>query len=1077
MRPERIAARAPVTERRPVAAALSRQAGAVRSPAMALRQRLGNQGTQTLIARSTIPAVTNSGSGPAIQCLTAVTAPNDPSEVEAHAVAAKVMRMPAPEPSAAIGGAAHGVVQRSPAGPGAAAPVSVQTGGGAPLSAGVRNFMEPRFGADFSKVRVHTGAAAATQSARLNANAFALGQNIYFGAGQYQPDTPTGKALIAHELTHTIQQGASPQTTAVRRSEAPTVSSQVGPRVQRDFLGIPSPRDYFAGKAGAIPGFTMLTVVIGFNPINNARVERSAGNILRGAIELIPGGFVITEALNNHGIFDKVSAWASEQFQTIKDIGASIWQDIENFIDGFSLLDLRHPGKLWDRAKAIVTRPIDRIIAFARMLKDGIVNLIKEAILKPIGAFARTTSGYPLLCTIMGKDPITGESVPQDPIALLGGFMKFIGEEEIWNNMQKANAIPRAFAWFNGALAALRGFLNEIPGLFVAAFKALEVIDILLIPRAFLKLARVFGDFAGRFISWGAEAAWNLLEIIFDVVSPGALAYIKKTGSALKSILKNPLPFVGNLVKAAKLGFINFGTNFLVHLKAGLIDWLTGSLPGIYIPKAFSLGEIAKFAFSVLGLSWANIRQKLVKATSEPVVKTLETTFDIVVTLVREGPGAAWEKIKEQLSNLKDMVIGGITDFVVDMVVQKAIPKMIAMFIPGAGFISAILSIYDTVMVFVNKISKIIQVVTGFIDSIVNIAAGNIDSAATKVETTLAGLLSLAINFLAGFAGMGKVADKIMAVFNKIRAPIDKALDALINWIVTTAKKLFAKLFGKKDTDTPESKKVKKEVGESLQGKTIDTVKEEESLLNATYAKFKPKGLKSIRFQRKGKELLVLVSASAEDEVGRLNLSKAEDQAKLLTLMKRFRYITPSTYIYTHYKGARIHTVSNYPAHAENDFAQQSIPVARDRILADLAAGKLTPTSAVEVTMFMTRTPCDGCATTHIPTALGRLKASPLDKMDIRLVIEATAMTQGATGEAGLRKLIDTPNVEVKASDFWSIVLKMLGEHPQFYDQLTTRHWMKTKLNEFQQKSVDLKVEIDAEVERKKRAPKDIKKG
>ena len=138
-------------------------------------------------------------------------------------------------------------------------------------------------------------------------------------------------------------------------------------------------------------------------------------------------------------------------------------------------------------------------------------------------------------------------------------------------------------------------------------------------------------------------------------------------------------------MKAAKLGFLNFADHFLDHLKAGLIDWLTGSLPGIYIPKAFSLVEIAKFAFSVLGLTWANIRQKLVKATSETVVKAMETGFDIVVTLVRDGPAAAWDKIKEQLSNLKDMVIGGITDFVVDMVVKKAIPKLIAMFIPGAG--------------------------------------------------------------------------------------------------------------------------------------------------------------------------------------------------------------------------------------------------------------------------------------------------------------------------------------------------------------------------------------------------------
>src|SRR5262249_32839884 len=147
----------------------------------------------------------------------------------------------------------------------------------------------------------------------------------------------------------------------------------------------------------------------------------------------------------------------------------------------------------------------------------------------------------------------------------------------------------------------------------VNAFKSLELIDIILVPRALVKVAVVFGDFIGRFAKWAGDAVWNLLEIVFDVVSPGAFAYVKKTGAALKSILKNPLPFVGNLVKAAKLGFQNFANNFGTHLKAGLIDWLTGSLPGIYIPRAFSLGEIVKFVLSVLGLSWANVRQKLVK--------------------------------------------------------------------------------------------------------------------------------------------------------------------------------------------------------------------------------------------------------------------------------------------------------------------------------------------------------------------------------------------------------------------------------------------------------------------------------
>jgi hypothetical protein len=779
------AVRKPAVERRPVVRnVVQRSAAAVATPtpARALQNRVGNRAVQAVVA-------------PSIQMAAAarVSKPTDAAEMEAEAVARHVGRMSQPAPAAAAStprqtSKSESIVQREAAAPPRTTAAEVSVTGGSPLSPAVRDFMEPRFGANFQHVRVHTGADAAHQSAQLGANAFAYGNNVFFGKDKFQPQTAKGKELIAHELTHTIQQGAASQKTVVHRSAI--VSASEAPMVQRDFLGIPNPREYFANKAENIPGFTMLTVVIGYNPITNARVARTAGNILKGAIQMIPGGKFISDALDSHGIFEQVSQWVNQQFEALKDIGAAIWQSIEDFIKSFKLSDLTDLGGLWERAKALVTTPIERIKNFAIALKDGIVKLIKDAILKPIAAFARTTSGYPLLCTVMGKDPITGESVPQDAESLLGAFMKFIGEEEVWNTMQKAKAIPRAFAWFKGAIAALKGFIAEIPGLFVAAFKSLEVMDIILIPRAFMKLAHVFGGFAGRFISWGATAVWNLLEIIFDVVSPGALTYIKKTGAALKSILRNPLPFVGNLVKAAKQGFLNFADNFLEHLKAGLIDWLTGSLPGIYIPKAFSLVEIAKFVFSVLGLTWANIRQKLVKATSETVVKALETGFDIVVTLVRDGPAAAWDKIKEQLSNLKDMVIGGITDFVVDMVVKKAIPKLIAMFIPGAGFISAILSIYDTVMVFVNKIKQIVAVVTGFIDSIVAIAAGQIGPAAARVEGALRNVLSLAISFLAGFVGLGKVADKVMGVINKIRAPIDKALDWLVNFIVTGAKKL-----------------------------------------------------------------------------------------------------------------------------------------------------------------------------------------------------------------------------------------------------------------------------------------------
>lgn len=765
-----------------------------------------------------------------------VSSPHDPAEKEAERTASRVMRMADPLAGAApsatawrspqVARQAQRVMQRASASAqrladgvpavaaSTAAEIAAGASGGAPLPASTRRFMEPRFGARFDNVRVHDGARAAALSRQLGARAFTVGHQIYFGRGHFQPDTPQGRELLAHELTHTIQQGAVAQDGArdavaagavgAQRAVVASVGERAPAQVQRWDLSLPDPTDWIANKAAAIPGFTMLTVVLGYNPITRADVDRSAGNILRGAIQMIPGGEFITQALDNHGIFDKVSQWTRTQFDAVRDIGSTIWQDIKQFIGSLGADDLLSPAGAWERGKRLVTGPIEQIRNFAVGLKNGIVNLVRDAILRPIGAFARTTRGYPLLCAVMGKDPITGEAAPQDAEALMGAFMNFIGEQELWATMQKTNAVPRAFAWFKGAVAALKGFVNEIPGLFSTAFHALEIMDLILITRAFAKLADVFGGFAGRFVTWGANAVWNLLEIIFDVVKPGVMGYIKRTGAALKAILRNPMPFVGNLVQAAKLGFLNFAGNFVTHLKTGLIEWLTGALTGVYVPKALTLGEIVKFVFSVLGLTWANLRLKLVKAFGETAVGVLEKGFDLVKTLVTQGPAAAWEQLKDQLSSLKDTVVEGIKGLVIDAVVTKAIPKLIAMFIPGAGFVSAILSIYDTVMVFVNKIAKIIQVVTAFIDSIVAIAAGNIGAAAARVESILAGLLSLAINFLAGFAGLGSIAGKINGVIQKIRAPVDKALDALVGWIKRMAKKLLDAVTGA--NDTPEQK-------------------------------------------------------------------------------------------------------------------------------------------------------------------------------------------------------------------------------------------------------------------------------
>ncbi len=90
-------------------------------------------------------------------------------------------------------------------------------GGGTPLPAATRSFMEPRFGASLGGVRVHTDANANQMAQRLQAKAFTHGRDIYFARGHYNPGSTAGKRLIAHELTHTLQQSGGLQRQIIRR--------------------------------------------------------------------------------------------------------------------------------------------------------------------------------------------------------------------------------------------------------------------------------------------------------------------------------------------------------------------------------------------------------------------------------------------------------------------------------------------------------------------------------------------------------------------------------------------------------------------------------------------------------------------------------------------------------------------------------------------------------------------------------------------------------------------------------------------------------------------------------------------
>ncbi len=126
---------------------------------------------------------------------------------------------------------------------------------GQPLDADTRAFFEPRFGRDFSHVRLHSDAKAAESARELNARAYSVGQDIVFGAGQYATNNREARGLLAHELIHTIQQprGAHDFNQALRLSSPADASEREATRMSEIVRG-ESPPDLLSSNVRADPG-------------------------------------------------------------------------------------------------------------------------------------------------------------------------------------------------------------------------------------------------------------------------------------------------------------------------------------------------------------------------------------------------------------------------------------------------------------------------------------------------------------------------------------------------------------------------------------------------------------------------------------------------------------------------------------------------------------------------------------------------------------------------------------------------------------------------------------------------------
>jgi len=281
------------------------------------------------------------------------------------------------------------------------------------------------------------------------------------------------------------------------------------------------------------------------------------------------------------------------------------------------------------------------------------------------------------------------------------------------------------------------------------------------------------------------------------------MSVLAKAADVIGLIISDPIGFLGNLIDGVQKGIENFSNRIEEHLKKGLIEWLFGELAagGIQLPETFDLKGILSLVLQILGLTYANIRARAVTIVGEPIVKAIEQAAEIFQILLTEGPAGLWKYIKEQIGDFKEMILEQIKSFIIEKVIKAGIMWLIGLLNPVSAFFKACKAIYDIVMFFVERATQIMAFVNAVIDSMGAIARGAIDVAAKAVENALAKAIPVVIGFLAALLGLGGISEKIKEIINAIRAPINKAIDWVINLAVKAVKaagKLVSGLFGTK---------------------------------------------------------------------------------------------------------------------------------------------------------------------------------------------------------------------------------------------------------------------------------------
>ncbi len=360
-------------------------------------------------------------------------------------------------------------------------------------------------------------------------------------------------------------------------------------------------------------------------------------------------------------------------------------------------------------------------------------------------------------------------------------------------------------ARFDGQLDALSGEVSETQAGFereIAGQAVDAVLDVQQRVEALREAAKgLIGQIIGAvnaFLDDPARAIINGLLTVVGIPPPAFWALVDKIAQVIDDIADDPENFINNLVAAVKLGFQNFFDNFGDHVIDGFWTWLFSGLGsvGVEIPTDSSLASLVKFALELMGLTWPNIREILVRHVGEDNVELIEQAWGLLMTSIQEGMDGVLRLVAERLdpATILQTILDAAISFLTETLIQQVIVRVIGFLNPVGAVLQAIELIYKVLEWIFENAEPLFRFVEAIVNGMANIIAGDISGTAGIVEQALASMIPIVIDFLAGLMNLDDLPDEIADVIRDLQTMVLKAVDAAIEFIVTQARALLESL-------------------------------------------------------------------------------------------------------------------------------------------------------------------------------------------------------------------------------------------------------------------------------------------